>query len=411
MAALLPWTRDAVRLRRSGICGVPARNHRLCNNRSICAMSLPLNALQAGCLCADQSRALLEAITANGWDLDTASGSCAAGIAAASVAASKRIYPYVTPTPLAPAPFLSTAGDCTAFLKLESEQVTGSFKARGAVAKVTSLSSDELRRGLLTSSTGNHGLAFAYATAAVPAAAAAPARPRVYVPETAVAVKKDRLRAQGVQVVEYGSDCLEAELRAAEAAEEEGGVYVSPYNDGDVIAGQGTVGLELLAQLPASSAASLVVFVPVGGGGLAAGIAGVLKAAHPAVTIVGCQPEASQVMRLSVEAGTIVDAPSRDTLSDGTAGGVERGSVTLRPCVECIDEWVCVSEADIAGAMVAVLERQGKLVEGSAGVAVAAAMRAAARGDLRGKTAVAICCGGNVALEKLQLALHLAGRA
>lgn len=119
----------------------------------------------------------------------------------------------------------------------------------------------------------------------------------------------------------FGTDCLESECEAARVAAVEGCCYASPYNDARVVAGQGTIGLELLAQLPAGvAAADVVVFVPVGGGGLISGIAGVLKAASADFTVVGCQPEASQVMKLSVEAGRIVEAESLDTLSDGTAG-------------------------------------------------------------------------------------------
>lgn len=200
------------------------------------------------------------------------------------------------------------------------------------------------------------------------------------------------------QVFQVGADCVEAELAGRAAAEASGATYVSPYNDLQVVAGQGTISLELLAELGPGRLDA--VFVPVGGGGLIAGIAAVLKAASPAITIVGCQPAASDIMRQSVAAGAIVDAPSGDTLSDATAGGIEPGAITLVPCMQLVDEWVTVTEAEIGDALLGLLHHQSKLVEGSAACAIAALLKT--KEQWAGKSVVVIACGGNIALSTLR---------
>ncbi|GBF99480.1 serine threonine dehydratase [Raphidocelis subcapitata] len=369
-----------------------------------------------------------------------------ADLAAASAAAAVRIAPYIRHTPLEPSPWLSGAGRCVAYLKLESEQATGSFKARGAVNRLLTLPQEQLERGLVTCSTGNHALAFLHAARAVAAGAALP-RSLVYLPRTASAGKVGKLRARGARITLFGDDCVDTEAEARRVAGERGMVYISPYNDWEVMAGQGTVAMEILQQLEeaeaaaagaqptaaaggggaaaaaaepggpapaddgaaaaaaAAAAAPLVVYVPVGGGGLIGGMAAALKhALGPRVRVVGCSPEASDVMRRSVEAGRIVDAPTGPTLSDATAGGIEEGALTLAPCAACVDEWVNVSEQEIADAMASLLFHHSKLVEGAAGCAVAAFWRQ--RASLAGARAVVLCCGGNVAVETLREVLE-----
>ncbi|KAI8462337.1 MAG: tryptophan synthase beta subunit-like PLP-dependent enzyme [Monoraphidium minutum] len=352
-----------------------------------------------------------------------------AELAAASAAAAPRIRAHVRRTPLEDSPWLSAAGGCRAWLKLESEQVGGSFKARGAVNKLLSLPPEALAKGLATCSTGNHALAFVHAARAAAAGGARLGPALVYLPRGASAAKVEKLRAAGAALVLHGDDCLDAELEARRVAGERGLVYVSPYNDWEIIAGQGTVAIEILEQLQeegedlrlntcsgggggsggggpggAAEAAELVVYIPVGGGGLIGGMAAVLKAALGSrVRVVGCQPAASDVMRQSVAAGRIVAAASGETLSDATAGGIEEGAVTLEPCIAAVDEWVCVSEQEIADAVLSVLTAHSKLIEGAAGCAVAAFWRQRAR--LAGARAVVLCCGGNVSVEALQAVL------
>ncbi|KAI8462928.1 MAG: tryptophan synthase beta subunit-like PLP-dependent enzyme [Monoraphidium minutum] len=345
-----------------------------------------------------------------------------AELAAASAAAAPRIRAHVRRTPLEDSPWLSAAGGCRAWLKLESEQLL-------------SLPPEALAKGLATCSTGNHALAFVHAARAAAAGGARLGPALVYLPRGASAAKVEKLRAAGAALVLHGDDCLDAELEARRVAGERGLVYVSPYNDWEIMAGQGTVAIEILEQLQeegedlrlntcssgggrsgggggsggggpggAAEAAELVVYIPVGGGGLIGGMAAVLKAALGSrVRVVGCQPAASDVMRQSVAAGRIVAAASGKTLSDATAGGIEEGAVTLEPCIAAVDEWVCVSEQEIADAVLSVLTAHSKLIEGAAGCAVAVFWRQRAR--LAGARAVVLCCGGNVSVEALQAVL------
>ncbi|HEV8599375.1 MAG TPA: threonine/serine dehydratase [Gemmatimonadales bacterium] len=292
--------------------------------------------------------------------------------------AEARIRPWILETPLEPSPL-------GPFLKLENLQHTGSFKARGAFSKLLTLSPETCSRGVIAASTGNHGAAVAYAAGKLGLQA------RIVVAEGTDPGKLARIRALGGEVEVHGSDSALAESYARRLAEREAMVYVSPYNDLEVIAGQGTTGVELGRQLARAD----VVFIALGGGGLLAGVAAWLKQRWPGLTVVGCSPENSAVMIHSIRAGRILELASRPTLSDGTAGGIEAGAITFELCRDLADEYLTLSEAEIRGAMQRVLETSGYRVEGAAGVAVAGYLRQAER--WRGRTAVAILCGGNVA--------------
>jgi threonine dehydratase len=189
---------------------------------------------------------------------------------------------------------------------------------------------------------------------------------------------------------------LTAELAARRAAEETERVYISPYNDRDVAAGQGTIGVELLRQAPGLDA----VFVAVGGGGLIGGIGAYVKAVSPRTEVVGCWPENSPVMYACLEAGKIIDVPELPTLSESTAGGLEAGSVTFELCRQAIDRSVLVTEDEILRAMRLVLETEHWVVEGAAGVAMAAYLKDAER--YRGKQAAVVICGRNLSEAVLQ---------
>jgi threonine dehydratase len=292
--------------------------------------------------------------------------------------AEARIRPWINTTPLE----LSPLGP---HLKLENLQHTGSFKARGAFSKLLTLSDAARSRGVIAASTGNHGAAVAFAAGKLGI------RARIVVPQGADPGKLERIRALGGALEVHGNDSALAERYARQLAEREGVVYVSPYNDLDVIAGQGTTGVELERQLPRAD----VVFIALGGGGLLAGMAAWLKQRWPGLVVVGCSPENSAVMIHSIHAGRILELESRPTLSDGTAGGIEPGAITFELCRDLADEYLTVSEQEIRGAMQEVLQTSGYRVEGAAGVAVAGYLRQAAR--WRGRTAVAVLCGGNVA--------------
>eukprot|EP00890_Picochlorum_soloecismus_P005471 jgi/Picsp_1/5925/NSC_03282-R1_threonine ammonia- catabolic len=298
-----------------------------------------------------------------------------------------------------------TAG--SVLLKMESEQVTGSFKARGAAFKIMSLSQKEKEHGVLVSSTGNHALAVLHAVAALKKAAGEQVALEMYLPETIASRKLSKIEREaskcGACVHLVGKDCVEAEVAAREAAERTGRVYISPYNDTTVIAGQGTIAMEILMER--SPGEIDAVFVPVGGGGLIAGIGTVLKAISPGVKVFGCQPEKSDAMRRSIEAGAVVSIPWHETLSEGTAGGLEDHAVTLEECKAVVDHWVTVSEEEIAAAMVGVHGHHATQIEGAAAVGVAGLMKCAPQ--VAGKHSIVIICGGNVSSETLDKAYDI----
>jgi threonine dehydratase len=294
-------------------------------------------------------------------------------------AAASRIRPYIRETPVEPS-------DNNVWLKCEQMQRSGSFKLRGALNSILSLSPDAIARGVVTASTGNHGRAVATALAAVGA------RGTVYLPHSAPAVKVRALRRfSNIELVFEGDEGGATELAARSVAEREGRPYISPYNDATVIAGQGTLGLEFAAQCPSLDA----VFVAVGGGGLISGIASAMRC-----QIVGCWPENSVAMYESMRAGAIVAPPERPTLSDATAGSVEPGAITLDLCRSLIDECVLVSEAEIADAIRFMIAEHQMIVEGAAGVAVAAYRKTAAR--YAGRSVGVVLCGGNIGYDTLR---------
>lgn len=299
-------------------------------------------------------------------------------------AADQRIRPHARETPLLESPALSEAIGATVFLKLENLQVTGSFKLRGALNRMLTLTPAQRARGVITASTGNHGAATALA------GRIAGVQPTVFVPEKAVASKVARIRRLGALVEVHGTDSGETERHARAEAGRRGAEFLSPYNDWDVMAGQGTIGAELLRQCPDLDA----VVVSVGGGGLIGGIAGYLAAARPSMRVIGCSPENSAVMAASVAAGRILDLPSLPTLSDGTAGGVEPDTITLAPCTELVEHYELVTEPEIAEAMRVLFREEGLVVEGSAGVALAALTRL--RSQWGGRRVAVVLCGGNV---------------
>ena len=297
-----------------------------------------------------------------------------------------RIRRSVDLTPLEPAPaWLANPGEC--FFKREDLQQTGSFKLRGATNKVLSLKPDEASRGMIAVGGGNHGLGVALAAQRAGIAA------EIYVSSHVSPAKAARIEQLGASLRRVGSDPLQAEIAARAAAEKSGKVFISPYNDVEVMAGQGTIGVELLQQTERLDA----VFVAVGGGGLIGGIGAYLKAVSPATEIVGCWPENSRVLYESIKAGRILDVPEQPTLSESTAGGLEPDSVTLDVCRQVIDRSALVSEAEILAVMRRVRESEGWLMEGAAAVAVSAFQKERKR--YGGKKVAIIICGGNVSPE------------
>lgn len=301
-----------------------------------------------------------------------------------------RIRPYIRKTYLEVSPYFSRASGAEVYLKLENLQHTGSFKVRGALNKILSMTPQQQAQGVVTASTGNHGAAVAFACQQVGA------RGLVFVPENASPGKVEAVRRLGAGVRTHGPDCADTEAFARHYGEEHDLTYISPYNDPEVVAGQGTLGLELAQQLDAIDA----VLVALGGGGLTSGVAGYLKSVMPDVQIIGCSPDNSAVMIESVQAGRILERESLPTLSDGTAGGVEPGAITFDLCRELVDDYVTVSEEAIAEHLRAFMQTHHMMIEGAAAVALAGLQQA---GDqLAGKRVVVILCGANISLDVLK---------
>ena len=310
--------------------------------------------------------------------------------------AHRAVRPQVPVSALQLSEPLSSDLGCSVFLKNEHLQPGGSFKIRGATNKIRILAEAQRRAGVTTASTGNHGQAVARAgsLAGVPVT--------VYVSATTARPKIDAIRALGAGLVVVDGLPIEAELLARRHAAEQGKVYVSPYNDLDVIAGQGTLGLELVEQ-----AADLdAVFISVGGGGLISGVGTVLKKLSPHTRVIGVWPENSPCMLAAMTAGQIVDVNEKETLSDATAGAIELNAVTLPLCREVIDATVTVTEAQIGRAMRMIADAEHWIVEGSAGVALAGLAKLAE--TFRGKKVAVVLCGRNIALEKFLYAIEIA---
>jgi len=298
--------------------------------------------------------------------------------------AHKRILSSVRRTPIEDISEFPSGSTARVFAKLENLQDTGSFKLRGATNRILQLSAEERTQGIVAASNGNHGLGVAAAARRAGVSA------EVYVSAQVAPEKAQRIQAYGAQIHYAGSEPLDAEITARQRATESRRVFISPYNDRYVMAGQGTIAVELLEQIPDLDA----VFVAVGGGGLIGGIGAYLKHASPRTEIVGCWPENSPVLYESMKVGWILPVEERPTVSESTSGGLEEGSVTLEVCRAVIDTCVLVSEEEILDAMRLVHRSKNWLIEGAAGVAVAAFLKTAER--YQGKTVAIVICGGNL---------------
>ncbi|HLY98476.1 MAG TPA: threonine/serine dehydratase [Candidatus Angelobacter sp.] len=298
--------------------------------------------------------------------------------------AHQRIRASVLETPLEDASDLFPALAARVLFKREDLQRTGSFKLRGAANKLLSLTTGQRDAGITAASTGNHGMGVASAAAKLGASA------DIYVSTHVPTAKVKKIESYGARVCRAGDGHLDAELAARAAAAQSGKVFISPYNDADVMTGQGTIAVEMLRQSPKIDA----VFVAVGGGGLIGGIGAYLKWASPQTEVVGCWPQNSPVLYESIKAGRIIEVAEGPTVSESTAGGLESGSITLDVCRDVIDHSVLVSENEILAAMRIVQESRGWLMEGAAGTALAAFLQIADR--YAGKTVVVVICGGNV---------------
>jgi len=293
-------------------------------------------------------------------------------------AAQRRIEGLVKRTPVLQAGLLG--------LKCEQEQPTRSFKVRGALNKILGASPRDLAPGVVAASAGNHGLGVAFACKL------RGTRATIVVPQDAVSAKIAGIMALGAEIVRAHGGYAEAEIQGRRLADAHGAFWVSPYNDPEVIAGQGTIGLELVEQLKSAlGAPSGEVFVPVSGGGLISGIGIALKALAPDVRVIGVQPEASPYMYVYFRGGDMSQVVERPTIADGLAGAVEEGSITLDMVNAVVDDMQTVGERDIREAVKWVRRMTGGWVEPSAAAAVAAALK----GD-EGRQRIVILSGGNI---------------
>ncbi|HXT93019.1 MAG TPA: pyridoxal-phosphate dependent enzyme [Trebonia sp.] len=312
-------------------------------------------------------------------------------VAEATRALPAAVRRHVAVTPLTSLRAASESGDAKFLLKCEHQQKTGSFKVRGALAKLWSLTDDERRRGVIAASTGNHGLGVAHALAALGGTGL------VCVPAGASPVKVAAIRRYGVEVRVTGAEPAETERLARRLAAAEQLTYISPYNDLSVIAGQGTVGEEIVQQ--AGDRPVDAVVVAVGGGGLISGAAAAVKSAWPGVRVIGASPVNDAAMAASVRAGRVVEVAAKPTISDATAGGVEEGAITLPLCAELVDEWLLIEEAEIHSALRLMIDTEHQLVEGSAATGLKTG-----RGQ-PGQTIVIVSCGANIASDALAEAI------
>ncbi|GAA3551503.1 pyridoxal-phosphate dependent enzyme [Kribbella ginsengisoli] len=318
-----------------------------------------------------------------------------AEIAAKAEEFAPRLREHLPPTPLVTFDAFSDELGAEVLVKSEHRQRTGSFKARGSMAKILTLTDEQRERGVVTASTGNHALGVGNALAALGG------RGIVYLPENASPSKVGALKRFGLEIRAEGNDSGVLEPKARAYAAEHDLTYVSPYNDPDIIAGQGTAALEILQQIADKPIDAVVVAV--GGGGLVSGVAAVLKKHLPGIKVYGASPEVDAAMAASVAAGQIIAIEGGETLSDGTAGSVEPGSITFDLCSRLVDDWVLVSEDAIKNALRMVIDTEHQLVEGSAAMAFAAAK--ARQHQLQGKRVAVVSCGGNISSTTLIKAL------
>jgi len=287
-------------------------------------------------------------------------------------------------TPLVRSEFFSKLSSAEVFLKLENLQITKSFKPRGAVNKLLHLKAEEVDRGIITASAGNHGQAVAYAAQKLSLPV------RVVVPVSTPKVKIEGMKKYGANLVLFGDNYDGAERRAKKLARRDGCAYISPYDDELIISGHGTVGLEIVEALPEVD----VVVVPVGGGGLISGVSISVKSTKPETEIVGVQSEASPVMYESLKAGKIVEAKKGKTIAEGLSGGLEKDALTFEIAKNCVDRILLVKEATIRKAVYLLWTHDRQMVEGSGAAAIAPILEDSKL--FESKTVVSLITGGNI---------------
>lgn len=301
--------------------------------------------------------------------------------------AQRVLKPVINRTPVIPTKGLVPG--CAFYLKADCLQKTGAFKLRGAYYKIATLSDEEKERGVIACSAGNHaqGVAFAARDMGIKAT--------ICIPEGAPISKIEATRSYGANVVLVPGVYDDAYAEAVRLRDEQGLTFIHPFNDYSIMAGQGTIGLEILEQLPDVD----MIFVPIGGGGLIAGLAYAVKNLRPQCRIIGVQAAGAPSMAESLKEGKIITLSSVDTVADGIKVKTP-GNLTFDMCREYVDEVVTVSEGEIASAILTVLEKQKLVAEGAGAVGIAAAMYH--KVNTEGKTVCALLSGGNVDVTMLE---------
>lgn len=316
------------------------------------------------------------------------------------------IAPYILQTPLKYSDYLSKKYQANIYLKLENIQHTSSFKIRGAFNKLLNLTEQEKAQGIITASTGNHAAGIATACEKLNIAGS------IVVPNTISPSKLDKLKQflssspenkatiNSVQLISHGNDGGEAENYARSYADKHHMTYISPYNDLDIIAGQGTIGLEINNALPKVDQ----VYISIGGGGLISGISSYLKSVNSKINIIGCQPTNDAAMYESIQAGKIIQLQNaKPTISDGTAGNIDLDSITYEYCKHYVDQYILATEQEIIDAIKILFNQERLITEGAA--ALTLACLELNKNNIKNKNIVLVLCGGNISADIMKSVL------
>ena len=301
-------------------------------------------------------------------------------------AAAKQLEGIVRKTPLIYSDFFSDISGNATYLKLENLQTTGAFKLRGAYNRISMLTDEEKARGVITASAGNHAQGVAYAAQKLGVRAV------ICMPATTPILKVEATRALGAAVILHGNGFDDAYTHSLELQKKNGYVYIHPFNDRDVIVGQGTIALEVIDALKDVDA----ILVPIGGGGLASGISFAAKLVNPQIKIIGIEPENAACMKAALSCGRTITLPSADTVADGCAVRTA-GKLTLAFCRRYVDEIITVSEMDIMSTLLSLIEKHKLIAEGAGVLSLAALSKL----RMKDKKVAVLISGGNIDISTI----------
>uniref|UniRef100_A0A7S2R815 Tryptophan synthase beta chain-like PALP domain-containing protein n=1 Tax=Mucochytrium quahogii TaxID=96639 RepID=A0A7S2R815_9STRA len=298
------------------------------------------------------------------------------------------IHDHVNHTGLEISTWLSQSFGANVYVKNEQTQYSGSFKLRGATNHIMNLTAEQREKGVVTASTGNHGIAVAYACSNLGI------KCTIFLCDNIPKVKVDAISRYGAAHEFVRGTCIDAEKKAREVSERDGSYYVAPYNHVRTIQGTGTLGLEIWNQMKSLNKKIDAVFCCIGGGGLASGIATYLKAQDPAIKIYACSSERTPAMYESIKAGKIVTVESQPSIADGNGGNLEKDSITFDICKNLLEEIILVNEEEIADAFRIFFKTERSLVEPTGVVSFAGYIKR--HRDFQGQNVVIVTCGRNV---------------